>query len=76
MHPLAGDLSALKNNELETKITDLTRKYFLTYNTDVKQQIAQLLDTYRAEQQQRQKAEYDKLMNSQDKSLDKLININ
>lgn len=76
MHPLAGDLSALKNNELETKISDLTRKYFITYNTDVKQQIAQLLDTYREEQQKRQKEEYDKLMNNQDKGLDKLININ
>jgi hypothetical protein len=76
MHPLAGDLSVLKNAELESKIGDLTRKYFQSNNTDVKQQIGQLLETYREEQQKRQKEEYEKLMNSQDKSLDKLININ
>jgi hypothetical protein len=75
MHPLAGDLSALKDSELENKINDLTRKYFLTNNFGVQQQISTLLDTYKAETSKRRQAEYEKMMSSRDKGLDKLINI-
>lgn len=75
MHPLAGDLSSLKDSELENKINDLTRKYFLTKNFNVQQQISALLDTYKAETSKRRQAEYEKMMSSRDKGLDKLINI-
>ena len=30
MHPLAGDLSQIKDAELELKIGDLSKKYFMT----------------------------------------------
>ena len=39
MHPLAGDMSQFKDNELEEKINSLTRKYFMTYNMEVRQQM-------------------------------------
>jgi hypothetical protein len=33
MHPLAGDLSVMKDAELDLKIQDLTKKYFQTIIT-------------------------------------------
>ena len=49
MHPLAGDLSVFKDGEIENKINDLTRKYFMTHNPGVQAQIASVLDTYKEE---------------------------
>jgi hypothetical protein len=76
MHPLAGDLSPLKDSELEEKIQSLTKKYFMTGNFDVKNQIAGLLEDYNAELSRRRAAALKKLMDSRDKSLDKLIKVN
>jgi len=76
MHPLVENLSKLKDSELENKINDLTRKYFQTYNVGVQAQIAAVLDCYREEQSNRKAAEYEKMMNTRDKGLDKLINVN
>lgn len=75
MHPLLGDLSNLKDSEIENKIEDLTKKYWMTYNPDVKMQIAVVLESYREElinrrlrvQQNNQKTDID---------LDSLIKVN
>jgi len=75
MHPLAGDLSVLKDSELESKIHDLTNKYFMAQGTDLKHQISIMLQTYNEEMSKRRKASLDKLMQSRDKNLDKLINV-
>jgi hypothetical protein len=73
MHPLAGDLSILKDSELESKIHSLTNKYFMAQGTDIKHQISILLDSYNEELSRRRKASLEKLM--KDKSLDKLVNV-
>ena len=75
MHPLVGDLSSLKDAELENKINDLTRKYFSTHNFEIQSQIVLVLDTYKEELANRRTAEYNKMMNNRDKGLDKLINV-
>ena len=75
MHPLSGDLSQLKDSEIETKINELSKKYFATYNVDVREQMIMLLDTYKEELNNRRRAEYEKMVNSRDKNLDKLINV-
>lgn len=75
MHPLVNDLSGLKDAELESKINDLTRKYFMSYNPGVQAQMIAVLDSYKEELDKRRRAEYDKMMNNRDKGLDKLINI-
>ena len=75
MHPLVSDLSGLKTAELESKISELTRKYFTAPNPDVRQQIIMILDTYKEELAKRQLEEYNKMMNSRNKDLDKLINV-
>jgi len=76
MHPLAGNFAELKDNEIEAKVADLTNKYFMTYNTDVKTQIGMLLESYREELSNRRKLALEKLMKSSEKNLDKLIKVN
>ena len=76
MHPLVGDLSQFKDAELDTKISDLTKKFFMTFNPELKQQIAGILEVYREELSKRQQEAWAKALESQNKNLDKLININ
>ena len=76
MHPLVDNLSYLKDAELENKINDLTRKYFQTYNFSVQAQVIAVLDSYNEELNKRRMVEYEKMMNTRDKGLDKLINVN
>jgi hypothetical protein len=75
MHPLVDNLENIKDGEIENKINDLTRKYFMTRNPGVQAQIASLLNTYKEEINKRRSVEYEKMMNNRDKGLDKLINI-
>lgn len=75
MHPLSGDLSLLKESELETKIQELTNKYFLSGNLEVKTQISSLLDDYNTELSKRRSEQLKKMMDNRDKSLDKLIRV-
>lgn len=76
MHPLVGDLTSIKDSELELKISELTKKYFSTHNFELQQQITMVLDSYKEELAKRQQAAYEKMMNNRNKDLDKLININ
>jgi hypothetical protein len=75
MHPLVDNLHLLKDSELENKINDLTGKYFTARNFEVQRQIVMVLDTYKEELSRRKQLEYEKMMNSRNKDLDKLINV-
>lgn len=75
MHPLLYNLSELKTTELETKINDLTKKYFMTSNYELQNQITNMLDAYKEELSNRQREEWNKVMESRNKGLDKLINV-
>jgi hypothetical protein len=75
MHPLITDLSSLKTADIEAKINDLTKKYFMTSNYGIQCQITSALDTYKEELSNRQRLEWDKVMESRNKGLDKLINV-
>lgn len=76
MHPLVGDLSALKDSEVDSKINELTRKYFASTNFQVQHQITMVLDAYKEEMAKRQRLAYEKMMNTRNKDLDKLIKVN
>lgn len=76
MHPLVDDLSAVKDAELEQKITDLTRKYFSASNPALQQQVVMVLESYKEELAKRQREAYEKMIQTRDKGLDKLINVN
>jgi hypothetical protein len=75
MHPLIYNLSELKTAEIEAKINDLTKKYFMTSNFEVQSQITNMLDAYKEELSNRQREEWNKVMESRNKGLDKLINV-
>lgn len=76
MHPLVHDLDKLKDSEVESRIFDLTKRYFSTINPDLRQQISLLLDTYKEELKMRRQREYQKMVETRNKDLDKLINVN
>jgi hypothetical protein len=76
MHPFASDLSQLKDGELEAKVQELTRKYFMSNNPEVKSQIAVFLDTYKDEMRNRQAKLWQTQQAQLNNGLDKLINVN
>ena len=78
-NPLLGNLSKLKTEDLENKIFELTKKYYIAMRLgqgSAAQQIALNLDAFKTEQQQRQMASLKALnKNNQDNGLDDLINV-
>jgi cell division FtsZ-interacting protein ZapD len=75
IHPLAEDYTKLKDAEIESKIQDLSKKYFQSQNPAIKQQISIFLDIYRAELQTRRAKSLEQLYQNRDKDLDKLIKV-
>jgi hypothetical protein len=76
-NPLIQDLSALKNEDLENKITELMQKYFIAARSGmggVCNQINVLLEAYKDEQRRRH-AQATQKLNSQHKNLDDYINV-
>lgn len=76
MHPLVNDLSELKDSELESKINDLTRKYFMTQSLELRMQISIMLDTYKETLSLRRQEEYARIQAERNKDLDNLIKVN
>jgi len=76
-NPLLPDLSTLKNEDLENKITELMQKYFIAAKSGqgaVCHQIGVILESYKDEQRRRQSAATQKLA-GQNKNLDDYINV-
>lgn len=76
MHPFINNISELKDSELEAKIQDISRKYWMTNNPDVKNQMVVILDMYQEELRNRRIQLIQKQYQNRDKDLDKLIKIN
>jgi len=77
-HPLVGDLSKIKDAELEEKIQDLSRKYGIAVRLGqggAGQQIVMVLDAYKTELSNRQRQMLEKTMTKKNKDLDDLINV-
>ena len=75
LHPFSEDTSNLSINQLYEKINDLTKKCFLSNNTEVKQQIQTFIDYYKQEIRVKEAAEKKKAEENGEIDLDKLINI-
>lgn len=75
MHPLESDLSSFKDEEIENKIIELSRKYFQTGNSALRQQIQIFLDQYRQELSMRRSRQVNEMYQKRPKDLDNLINI-
>ena len=74
IHPFV-DFTNMTENDLASKIHDLTNKYFMTYNTDLKNQISIVLEMYKQELHERRLKTYNEQFNKQ-KNLDNLIKVN
>ena len=77
-HPLLENPQGLKDIELENKITDLSRKYYIAANMgqgSVCQQIVTALEMYKIELSRRQQESMKSIIKKQDKGLDDLINV-
>jgi len=78
-NPLLPDPTKLKDQDLESKILDLSKKYHMAMrlgNGGVAQQIVLTLDTLKVEQQRRQMENMATLQKkSRDEGLDDLINV-
>lgn len=75
-HPLEGDLSQLKDNEIEDKVTELTRKYYTAARLgkpELLTQISTFITIYKAELSKRYKI---KMQGQDGNDLDQLINVN
>lgn len=75
MHPLVNNITELKESDLELKISDLTRKYFMTNNSQLQQQISDVLEVYKEALSERRRITWEQTMESRNKDLDKLIKV-
>ena len=75
IHPLAEDYAKLKDTEIESKLQDLSKKYFQSNNPAVKQQIAIFIDIYKTELSSRRAKAMEQLYQRRDKDLDSLIKV-
>ena len=77
LNPFVDNLSDISTGDLSDKINDLSKKYFMTKNPEVQNQIKAVLEMYRAEAVSRQAKEsldQNKSENGENR-LDNLINI-
>jgi hypothetical protein len=74
-HPFEGDLTLLKDNEVEEKLYELNRKYFAAYrlgNQDLLTQVAIFVNIYKDELNRRNAIRLNGQING---DLDQLINV-
>lgn len=76
MHPLQGDLSKFSDLELENKIQEINKKYWIVYRSNNQNLLTQLdtfVKIYKEELMMRNQA---KLKQDFNGDLDQLINVN
>ena len=74
-NPLVDSFDNISTADLEAKIVGLQRKYFMTSNPQVHQQMSAILDMYIAEARGRRAKAMQKDIENPESGLDKLINI-
>jgi hypothetical protein len=75
-NPLVDSFEQLSDAEVENKLLELQRKYFMSHNPQVQEQIATILDMYREESRARRAKQYQQQQEQNgEKGLDSLINI-
>lgn len=77
LNPLVDSLADFTVSELENKVVELQRKYFMTGNPQVQAQIATILHIYKEEVQTRRAIEYQRQKDQDNggNGLDSLINV-
>ena len=73
-NPLVDSFSDLTDNEIEEKIAELSRKYFMSTNPHLAQQISTILEMYKDEIRSRRAQQKIQQQNDQN-DLDNLIKV-
>ena len=77
-NPLLEDLTGIKDQDLETRLSDLGRKQGIAFrmgNSALAMQVGVVIDAVREEMMRRQNEATKKLLEKQNKNLDGLINV-
>jgi L-arabinose isomerase len=74
-NPLVDNLEDYSDSEIEKTVSDLSRKYWMTHNPQVKEQISTVLEMYKQELRLRISKQSNQNQENDDNSLDNLINI-
>lgn len=75
-HPLGDDLSKLKDNEVEEKLQELSRKYFMAQRLGKPELLTQIGTFVTIYKQEMSKRLLSKTQTPYDTDLDQLINVN
>jgi hypothetical protein len=76
-NPLLPDLSTLKNEDIDLKITELMQKYFIAARfgqSGVCEQISVIIEAYKEEQKKRQ-LKANQALSNKNRNFDDLINV-
>jgi hypothetical protein len=74
-HPLEGDLSQLKDNEVEEKLFELNKKYFAAYRLGKPELLTQLATFVTIYKDELTRRNIMKMKGQLDGDLDQLINV-
>lgn len=75
-NPLVNSFSELTDSEVEDKISELSRKYYITRNPDLQLQIASILEMFKEEMRSRRaRQRLDYSQQNGDNDLDSLIKV-
>jgi hypothetical protein len=69
------DFTGMTDSEIETRINEITKKYFMTHNAELKVQLSTALYLYKEELSNRRSKVFQEQFEKQ-KGLDNLIKIN
>lgn len=75
IHPLIEDVTAMKDAEIEAKIQDLNKKYWMAHNPSIQHQIELIINIYQEEMSNRQAAMWAKVAKEQNQDLDGLVKV-
>ena len=74
-NPLVDDFKELTDVQIDDKIVELGRKYWMTRNPDLQAQIHVIMEMYKQESRARQARAYQQSQENGDNGLDNLINV-
>jgi hypothetical protein len=74
-NPLVDSFDQLTDTQIDERIQELGRKYWMTRNPDVQGQIAVVLEMFKQEAASRRVKAFQKMQENGDNDLDNLINV-
>ena len=74
-NPLLDNLADMSESDLEARLSDLSRKYFMSSNPNMQQQLQIAIEQFKQELYVRQEQNRLKEQNNDENDLDNLINI-